>query len=161
MSIYEIIKAPHETLTSVAKAVTAVTPQVCRVLDKLEATRVDANGVGLAAPQVNISKRLAVVDADDGLGLWELINPEIIDADGEEDGEEGCLSIPGVTAVVTRAKHVTVRTLNRDGKTVEYTATGLRARCLQHEIDHLDGILITMRAKEILPQGERRGSPRD
>lgn len=106
-----------------------------------------AKGVGLAAPQIGISKRVIVVDV--GEGLWEVINPEIISKKGEECGVEGCLSIPGVTGQVYRAAHVVVTGLDRNGNEIRIEAGGLGARALQHEIDHLDGILFIDKATRL------------
>lgn len=113
-------------------------------------TMYQARGVGLAAPQVGVAKRIIVVDV--GEGLWELINPEIIFREGEEVDLEGCLSIPGVTGEVMRASRVRVRGLNRNGQQQVITAEGFGARALQHEIDHLDGILFIDKALRIFKQ---------
>jgi len=103
-----------------------------------------ADGVGLAAPQVGILRRVVVIDVGDG--LIELINPEIIETSGQQQGPEGCLSIPGVSGEVIRPERVKVRALNRNGESFEIDATDLLARALCHEIDHLDGILFIERA---------------
>jgi Polypeptide deformylase. len=107
-------------------------------------TMYKAEGVGLAAPQVGILKRIVVIDVGDG--IIELINPEIVWEKGEQDGEEGCLSIPGYTARVKRPSQVKAKGLNRKGEEVEIIGSGLLARALCHEIDHLDGILCIDRA---------------
>lgn len=112
-------------------------------------TLYDANGVGLAAPQIGISKRVVVIDA--GEGLIELINPEIIEySDETEVQAEGCLSIPGAQGEVERYYKVTVRAMDRQGKTFEISGEGLLARALQHEIDHLHGVLYIDRASRML-----------
>lgn len=139
MAIYQIVKEGDPVLREIAKEVPEITPNVIRLLDNMADTMYDANGVGLAAPQIGISKRIIVVDV--GEGIIELINPEIIAEEGTEIDAEGCLSVPGAQGEVMRSAKVTVRGLNRDGKTVKVTGSGLLARALQHEIDHLNGIL--------------------
>jgi len=110
-------------------------------------TLYSAKGVGLAAPQVGVAKRVIVIDV--GEGLVELINPEIIKFEGHETESEGCLSIPGTVGDVTRAATVEVKCLDRQGKERVFQANGLYARALQHEIDHLDGILFIDRAQKV------------
>jgi peptide deformylase len=146
MAIYEIVKFPNPVLTTPAARVTKVTPNVLKVLDNMAETMKFATGVGLAAPQVNISKRLAVVDVEDGKGRLELINPVILEGKDEEIGPDGCLSIPGLYGDTPRFKWIRVRTWNREGEEIEFEETDFRARAIQHEIDHLDGILFTSRA---------------
>ena len=108
-----------------------------------------ADGVGLAAPQVGILKRIVVIETEPGKVI-ELINPKIIAFSGEQTGEEGCLSVPGRSGIVTRPMHVTVRALNRHGETVDITGSELLARAFCHELDHLDGKLYIDRASEML-----------
>lgn len=146
MAIYEIVKFPNPILTTPAALVPKVTPNVLRVLDNMAETMKFAAGIGLAAPQVNISKRLAVVDVEDGKGRLELINPVILEGKDEEIGPDGCLSIPGLYGDTLRFKWIRVRTWNREGEEVEFEETDFRARAIQHEIDHLDGILFTSKA---------------
>ena len=110
-----------------------------RLIDDMFETMYAARGIGLAATQVGRLERICVVDVDKA--RYALVNPEIIASDGEQTGEEGCLSIPEIYGDVTRAQHVMVRALDRDGKPIEIDATDLLARCLQHEIDHLHGRL--------------------
>lgn len=129
-----------------SKPVTRVTPNIQKLIDDMADTMYDAEGIGLAAPQVGILKRVIVVDV--GEGLLGLVNPEVVLAEGEQTGPEGCLSIPGIQADVTRANHVIVKGLNRDGEPVAVDAEGLLARCLQHEIDHLDGVLFLDRVTD-------------
>jgi len=151
MAIFKIVTVGDPVLREKAKPVEKITPAVGRLLNDMAETMYNARGLGLAAPQVGIPKRVIVVDA--GRGLYQLINPEIIAAEGAETDREGCLSIPGVWGEVTRAFQVKVRALDRDGETVEVEAEGLFARVLQHEIDHLDGILFIDRALKILRGG--------
>ncbi|MBY3620428.1 peptide deformylase [Acinetobacter sp. CUI P1] len=149
MAIRLIVKEPDEVLHKIAKEVTVVTPNVKKLLDDMADTMYDAEGVGLAAPQVGILKRLIVVDADEEHGLIKMINPEIIGTEGEQLGPEGCLSIPGLNGDVRRAETVTVRGLNREGKEITITGSGLLARAFQHEIDHLNGVLFTDIAEKV------------
>jgi peptide deformylase len=119
--------------------VTEITDAHRRLIDDMFDTMYAARGIGLAATQVGRLERICVVDVDKA--RYTLVNPEIVASDGEQTGEEGCLSIPEIYGDVTRAQHVVVRALDRDGKPIEIDATELLARCLQHEIDHLHGRL--------------------
>lgn len=159
MAIRIIVHEPDEVLHQVAKEVKHITPNVQKILTDMADTMYDAEGVGLAAPQIGILKRMIVVDVGDEHGLIELINPEIVSAEGEQFGPEGCLSIPGYRGDVRRAMEVTVKGLDRNGKEVTYTGTELLARAFQHEIDHLNGVLYTdiaERVYEITPEGEEK-----
>ncbi|GIO55465.1 peptide deformylase [Paenibacillus cellulositrophicus] len=149
MAIRIIVKEPDEVLHKTAKEVKEVTPNVKKLLNDMADTMYDAEGVGLAAPQVGILKRLIVVDVGDEHGLIKMVNPEIVAKDGEQFGPEGCLSIPGLNGDVRRAEQVTVKGLDENGKEVTITGTGLLARCFQHEIDHLDGVLFTDIAERV------------
>lgn len=127
-------------LRKVAKPVDGITPKITKLLDNMRATLYAAEGrAGLAAPQVGILRRVVVMDCGDG--LIEMINPEIIEQSGEQVGAEGCLSLPGHTGIVKRAQTVKVRARNRDGEEIVIDGEGFLARCMQHEIDHLNGIL--------------------
>lgn len=139
MAIHQILTHPDPVLREKAHPVKKITPNILRLLDNLADTMYDAPGVGLAAPQIGVLKRVIVVDV--GEGLLELINPEIIAARGRDVGPEGCLSVPGVQGEVPRAAFVAVRGLDRHGQQREIQGEGLLARALQHEIDHLDGVL--------------------
>ncbi|MEW5763134.1 MAG: peptide deformylase, partial [Bacillota bacterium] len=118
-----------------------------KLLANMADTLYNYRGVGLAAPQIGVSKRLVVVDI--GKGLLELVNPEILWATGVERGKEGCLSLPGLWGEVDRATEIEVRYLDRRGRELRFRATGFLARVLQHEIDHLDGILFIDRAVSV------------
>lgn len=146
MAIYEIVKFPNPVLTTPAAEVSKITPNLLRVLDNMYETMKFANGIGLAGPQVNILKRIAVVDVEDGKGRLDLINPVILDGRDEEIGPDGCLSIPGLYGDTKRYKWIRVRMQNHEGQVIEFEETDFRARCIQHEIDHLDGILFTSKA---------------
>jgi len=150
MAGFSIVKIGDPVLRQKARQVTVFNKKTKKLLDGMRDALYKANGVGLAAPQVGVSKRVVVVDV--GEGVWELINPEIVFQDGEELGVEGCLSIPGMAGEVNRAARVKVRALDGDGREQEISAEGLGARALQHEIDHLDGILFIDRATKIIRQ---------
>ncbi|MBF7082327.1 peptide deformylase [Desulfallas sp. Bu1-1] len=147
MAIYKIVEAEDDLLREKAKRVTKLGRNIEKLLDNMRDTMYANKGVGLAAPQIGVSKRVIVVDV--GQGLVELINPEIIDVDGMQTDAEGCLSIPGMVGDVTRAAWVKVRGLDRKGNEIELEAEGFFARALQHEIDHLDGILFIDKATNL------------
>jgi peptide deformylase len=146
MAIRIIRKKGDPVLREAARDVKEITPQILALLDDMVDTMVDVEGVGLAAPQVGISKRLIIVDVRDEHGLLKLINPVIVSCQGKETDIEGCLSFPGIAGEVERYEQVTVQALGTDGRQLEICAVGLLARALQHEIDHLDGILFVDRA---------------
>ncbi|WP_027090953.1 peptide deformylase [Cohnella thermotolerans] len=156
MSIRIIVKHPDEVLRERAKEVTKFNANLHKLLDDMAETMYDADGVGLAAPQVGISKRVIVVDADEEHGLIELVNPEIVSKEGEQFGPEGCLSIPGLQGDVRRAQKVVIRGQDRYGNPVEYTGTDLLARAFQHEVDHLNGVLFIDLAESVY---ERKAIP--
>ena len=122
-----------------AREVPKVTPNIEKLLQNMADTMYDAEGVGLAAPQIGVSKRVIVIDI--GEGLLELINPEILEREGQDRQVEGCLSVPGVQGEVIRAYRVKVKGWDRKGEEKVIIGEGLLARVLQHEIDHLDGVL--------------------
>ncbi|MFZ3130193.1 MAG: peptide deformylase [Desulfosporosinus sp.] len=139
MAVYKIVEIGAEILREKAREVKEVNPSIIKLLDNLIDTLQAADGVGLAAPQIGVSKRVIIVKVDDE--LVELINPVILEKEGEQTDEEGCLSIPNVTGDVQRALKIRVQGLNRQGELLEIQAERLLARALQHEIDHLEGIL--------------------
>jgi peptide deformylase len=147
VAVYKVLTLPNQVLRSKAEPVERINSGVLRVLDNMRDTLYAEDGVGLAAPQIGISKRLVVIDIGDSQ-LIELINPEIIMMEGEKAGNEGCLSIPGVVGVVKRAERVKVKALNRQGEEIQVEGSDLLARAFQHEIDHLDGILFIDKAIE-------------
>lgn len=151
MATLDIRLQGDPVLRKIAKPVKKVGPAVRALLSDMAETMYAANGVGLAAPQVGIAKRVIVVDAGDG--LVELINPELIRAEGQEVGVEGCLSIPGLVGEVERFAKVTVTGLDRDGRKRWVEGEGLLARVLQHEIDHLNGVLFTDKALAVREAG--------
>ena len=137
--VRKIVKLGDETLRKECKPMQKFDLRLWLLLRDMADTMYKADGVGLAAPQVGILRRVVVVDVGDG--LIELINPEIIAREGEQGGAEGCLSIPGRQGYVVRPERVTVRAQDRKGKPIEVIAEGLKARAFCHEIDHLDGVL--------------------
>jgi len=128
-----------EILLKVSRPVTEMKDRYQELIDDMLETMYESEGVGLAAVQVGVLRRIVVIDV--GEGPVVLINPEIIEADGEQTGSEGCLSVPGKVGIVTRPNHVKVRALDRDMKEFEFEAEGFFARACCHEIDHLDGKL--------------------
>ena len=147
MAVYKIVEIGDSLLKEKARAVPKITPNILKLLDNMADTMYSARGVGLAAPQIGVSKRVIVVDI--GEGLVGLINPEITLARGEEVDTEGCLSVPGLVGDVPRAAEIEVKGLNRKGESCSLKAKGFLARVLQHEIDHLEGILFVDRATNI------------
>ena len=153
MALRKIVEQGDECLTKVCRPVTEFNPHLHQLLDDMTETLENANGAGLAAPQVGILKRAVVVDV--GEGLIELVNPEIVSAEGEQSGPEGCLSVPGRSGIVVRPERVTVRAQNAHGEPIEVTGEGFLARAFCHEIDHLDGILyVDKMVREIFPDEE-------
>ncbi len=138
MAKLKIVKIGDDILRKTCRPVEAVTPRILTLLDDMTETMRAAEGVGLAGPQVGVLRRIAVIEVEAGQVI-ELINPKIIAYAGEQEGQEGCLSIPERFEVVKRPKHVTVRAMNREGEMFEVSGSDLLARALCHEIDHLDG----------------------
>lgn len=144
MAIRNIRTLGDEILRKKAKEITEMTPRIQELIDDMFETMYDANGVGLAAPQVGILKRIFVIDCGDEEGNsvpYVFINPEILDRDGSQTDYEGCLSVPGKSGKVTRANWVKVRAYNEKMEEFEMEAEGLLARCILHENDHLDGVI--------------------
>lgn len=142
MALLEILEFPDERLRKRAKPVERVDDAIRKLVDDMLETMYEAPGVGLAATQVNVHRRIIVIDVSENKDLPQcFINPEILSRQGEEEQEEGCLSVPGVFEKVRRAERIKVRALDRNGKPFELEAEGLLAVCIQHEIDHLDGKL--------------------
>jgi peptide deformylase len=167
MAVKEILTSEHPVLRQKAKKVKRVDASIQKLIDDMFDSMHEAHGLGLAAPQIGVSARVLIIempkdDTDDTVEAQPrekrrvaysgeqiaLVNPEIVKAEGEQIGEEGCLSIPGYVGVVRRAQKVVVKGLNRKGKEVKLTGEDLLARAFQHEIDHLDGILFTDRLEK-------------
>ena len=140
MAKLKIVKVGDDVLRKKCRPVEQITPKTLQLLDDMAETMREAQGVGLAAPQVGILRRIVVIEVEEG-NLIELINPKIIAYAGEQTGSEGCLSVPNKWGTVTRPMHVTVRALNRNGEEFDITGSELLARALCHELDHLDGKL--------------------
>lgn len=148
-----------DVLRKTCKPINKMTDRIQILIDDMLETMYEANGVGLAAPQVGILKRLVVIDVGDG-NQYVLINPEITFAEGEQEGDEGCLSLPGLVGTVKRPNHVICKAFDRDMNEITVEGTELLARALCHEIDHLDGILYKDKAEDGLysvdtPEEER------
>ena len=141
MAKLKIVKHGDDTLRKICRPVDQINPRIVTLLDDMIETMRDADGCGLAAPQVGILRRIEIVQIEPDGTVYELINPKIIAFSGEQESEEGCLSIPGRWGITKRPMHVTVRAMNREGQTVDITGSGLLAKAFCHEIDHLDGKL--------------------
>ncbi len=144
MAIREIRVKGDEILRKKCKEVKEITPKILTLLDDMVDTMYAANGVGLAAPQIGILKRIVVIDV--GEGIIELINPVVVETKGAVIGDEACLSVPGKSAQVERPEYVKVEALNREGKKIVVEGTELLAVALCHETDHLDGVLYVDKA---------------
>ena len=140
MAKLQIRKIGDEVLRKNCRPVDEITPRIITLLDDMIDTMRAADGCGLAAPQVGILRRIAVVEVEPG-EVYELINPKIVAFSGEQEGREGCLSVPGRWGIVTRPMHVTVEATNRKGEVYQVTGHELLARAFCHEIEHLDGKL--------------------
>ena len=152
MAILNIVKEGDPVLRKECRPVGEITPRIIRLLDDMRETLIDANGAGLAAPQVGVLRRIAIVE-NDGQFI-ELINPEIIAREGVQNEIEGCLSVPDVWGITERPEKVTVRATNRNGAEFTVEGEGLLARAFCHEIDHLSGKLFTDEAVRILSPEE-------
>ena len=154
MALRQIVTKEDDVLLKKSREVVKFDDRLSTLIDDMVDTLRDSGGVGLAAPQVGILRRVVVIEIDPEQGVLELINPEIIETHGEQCGLEGCLSLPGEWGIAKRPYKVTVRAFDRKGE--EYTVTGedLLARCLCHEIDHLDGVLYDSGAERMLSNSE-------
>ncbi len=141
MGIRKIMTVKEPCLHKVCRPVEKFDKKLHKLLDDMKETLVDANGVGLAAPQVGILRRVVIVDT--GEEMLELVNPELVETSGEQEGAEGCLSVPGKYGLVKRPNYAKVRAQDRDGNWFEAEGEELIARCFCHELDHLDGIVYT------------------
>ena len=163
MAIRVIREIGDDILEKQCKAVPKMTLRTKILIGDMLETMYESNGVGLAAPQVGILRRVVLVietnvEDEDDEEILELINPVIVSSEGEQTGAEGCLSVPGEYGIVTRPSIVTVRAQDRDGNWFEYKGTGLTARCICHELDHLDGHLFTEKCERMLSEDEIKGS---
>lgn len=163
MALRNIVTKEEPILYKTCRAVTEFNPRLHQLLDDMADTLIESKGVGLAAPQVGILKRVCLVietnvEEDEDEYIIELINPEIIYTEGEQSGAEGCLSVPGEYGIVSRPMFVRVRAQDRDGNFFEVEGEGLTARCFCHEIDHLDGIVFTSKVERMLSKEELESS---
>ena len=155
MALRKIALQGEECLTKVCRPVTEFNDRLHTLLDDMAETLEEAGGVGLAAPQVGILRRVVVVDT--GEEMLELVNPELLETSGEQEGAEGCLSVPGKYGLVKRPMVAKVRAQDRDGNWFEVEGEELIARCFCHEIDHLDGIVYTEVMERFLTEEELNG----
>ena len=153
MAIRTIVKVGDPVLSKKCRVVENIDDRTITLLDDMIDTLYDSGGVGLAAPQVGVLKRIAVIDVGDG--LIELINPEIVSAEGSQNGLEGCLSLPGKWGYVERPNKVVVRAADRTGEVYEYEGEELLARAFCHELEHLDGILFSSHVTEFVDPDQK------
>ena len=149
--ILDIVYYGDPRLEKLSEPIAEVTPEIRQLVKEMFETMYYTNGVGLSAPQIGVNKRLLVIDCSGGSDITQqvaLINPVVVEANGEQRGQEGCLSFPGLFAQVTRPNFARVKGLNLEGKEIEVVGEGLLARALLHEIDHLDGVLFVQRMKK-------------
>jgi peptide deformylase len=155
MGLRKIITEGDEILRKKAKDVAAVNERILTLLDDMWETLAESNGVGLAAPQVGVLRRVAVIDTNEdeseGGVRVELINPRVLETEGEVEAEEGCLSFPGMVGVVLRPARVKVEALDRRGESFTIEGEGLLAKALCHELDHLEGVLFVDKASSVRP----------
>lgn len=151
MALRKVVYEGDEILRKKSKPVLEFNKRISYLIDDMFETMKEYDGVGLAAPQVGILRRVVVIDTstEDNPQRFELINPEIIETEGEVDGSEGCLSVPGMTGMVVRPERVKVKAYDRNGEEIIIEGEGLLARALCHEIDHLEGILFVDSASEV------------
>lgn len=152
MALRRILTEGNPTLNKVCRPVTSFDDHLATLLDDMKETVVQANGVGLAAPQVGVLRRVVVVD--NGEEILELVNPRVLETSGEQDGLEGCLSVPDRFGMVKRPNYVKIEAQDRHGDWYEYEGETLIARCFCHELEHLDGHLYTEKAYKMLSEEE-------
>lgn len=154
MAIREIVKHPNEVLETPCKTVTEFDRELAVLLDDMHETMVEADGVGIAAPQVGVLLRVAIVDFQEGQEPIEMVNPELALFEGKETDIEGCLSFPGIFGEVERYGRIKIKAQERDGSWYELEAEGYEARAILHEMDHLDGVLFTSKIEKYVTQEE-------
>lgn len=157
MTILNILHFPDDRLRTIAKPVSVVSKKHQKLVNDMLETMYDAPGIGLAATQVNFHERILVIDiSEEKNSPIVLINPEILEKDGEQKFDEGCLSVPGIYETVYRAENIRISALNKEGEGFEMQASGLLAVCIQHEIDHLDGKLFVDYLSQLKKQRIRK-----
>ncbi|MGV2941055.1 peptide deformylase [Mesobacillus sp. LC4] len=154
MAVRKIVTYPADILEKECDQVTVFDKKLAKLLDDMYDTMIEFDGVGLAAPQIDLKMQIAIVDIDDEHGTIELINPEILETKGEQTGPEGCLSFPGLYGEVTRPNYVKVKAQNRKGKSFELEAEEFLARAILHEVDHLHGVLFTTKVSKYIDEAE-------
>ncbi|CAI9386239.1 peptide deformylase [Niallia sp. HCP3S3_B10] len=157
MAVKQIVMFPDPVLETPCEEVTVFDKKLAKLLNDMYDTMIEFDGVGLAAPQIGIAKRIAVVDIDDEMGTLELINPILLEVDGSQVGPEGCLSFPGLFGDVDRPFSIKVEAQNRKGKKYIIEAEEYLARAILHEMDHLDGVLFTSKVIRYLEEDELEG----
>lgn len=154
MALRNIVVEGDEILRKKCREVSEVTDRIRETLDDMVDTMHEAMGVGLAAPQIGIMRRMFVAEPEPGGKIYYFVNPEITERSGSVEGEEGCLSVPGYFGVVDRPQKITIKGLGRDGEEQEYTFEDFEARVMCHEFDHLDGIIYKDKAKAMYDASE-------
>lgn len=154
MSIKEVVKHPSMVLTEKCKEVTVINEEIITLLDDLYDTMVEYDGVGIAAPQINVPLRVAIVELGEEREILEMINPTVLDTNGAEIDIEGCLSFPGLYGEVERPTYVKIEANDREGQVYELEASGFDARAILHEIDHLDGVLFDSKIIRVITEEE-------
>jgi peptide deformylase len=154
LAVRKIVNYPAEILEQECQEVVVFDKKLAKLLDDMYDTMIEFDGVGLAAPQIDIDKQIAIVDIDDEHGTIEMINPVILETRGEQTGPEGCLSFPGLYGEVTRPNYVKIKAQNRKGKLYELEAEEFLARAILHEIDHLHGVLFTSKVSRYLEEAD-------
>jgi len=157
LAVKRVVTHPAEILEVECEKVTVFNKKLEKLLNDMYDTMIAFDGVGLAAPQVNVNQQIAIVDIDDEHGTIEMINPIILETRGEQTDVEGCLSFPDLYGMVTRPNYVKIQAQNRRGKTYTFEAEGFLARAIQHEIDHLHGILFTTKVERYVTDEELEG----
>lgn len=152
MAIKEVVKAPAKVLSSKTQEVEVIDEKIIELLDDLYDTMVEYDGVGIAAPQIGVDLRVAIVEL--GEDILEMINPVVLETHGEAEDVEGCLSFPDLFGMVKRPTYVKIEAADREGRIYELEAEDFEARCILHEIDHLDGVLFDSKITRVLTQEE-------
>lgn len=154
MAVREIVKKGHPALSAKSELIHEIDKEILNLVKDLKDTLKKSTGIGLAAPQISVNKRVILIDLRNGMEPIVLINPEIVKSWGKQESEEGCLSYPGYFGYLERPKKVLVRGLNEKGQLMEYSAEELLCRAFCHEIDHLEGIMFTDKAYELFKEEE-------
>ncbi|MCI2253163.1 peptide deformylase [Domibacillus sp. PGB-M46] len=158
MTILSIVKHPADILETKCQPVKQFDSKLKRLVRDMQETMIQADGVGLAAPQIGKDMRLAIVDIEDEHGLIVLINPELLFSEGSQTDIEGCLSFPDLYGEVTRPKRIKIKAQNVKGQFYTFEASGFLARAILHEMDHLDGVLFTSKVEKYIPAEELKGA---